>query len=146
MRYPQLLGQPDWVKPNGLRNSSCRVSAGWVGARCVGIRTIRRLLALSIDYSGNSSLSFHHERHTHASMSEHVDQCVNAEQVDLATYQVANARLRDTEECGRSSLREPPCLNLLANLDHASRPQLQILPLLPSNPPISQHLPRTAPA
>src|SRR5713226_7480500 len=93
-----------------------------------------------VDRLGSSRLSFHHERHTDAHMREHVDQCVDAEQVDFAAYHIADARLRDAEQCGGSSLREPPCLEHLANLDHERRPQPQMLRLLPVKPEIAEHI------
>lgn len=74
-------------------------------------------------------------------MREHIDQRVDAEQVDLAAYQIADARLRDAEQRGGRSLREPLRFEHFANLDHESGPKLQVLRLLPVKPEISEHIP-----
>src|SRR5437867_8880033 len=89
----------------------------------VPLRTIRSGL-------GNFGLSTNDDLNSNTSMSEHGDQSIDAESIDLPTDEITHSRLGHSEQICRFGLCESTSLDQLAELDHQVGPHLEILSFL----------------
>ena len=64
--------------------------------------------------------------YAYANTSEHVDEGVDAEEVDLSFVEIADAGLSDAEELGGFRLFQTLRFNGLAEVDHQVRADLQV--------------------
>jgi hypothetical protein len=78
----------------------------------------------------------------HSSAREHVDQRVYAEQVDLATNEIAYPRLGNSKEVCRRTLRQFARPDKTPYFHHQLSAKPQALSLLRSEANISEHIPR----
>ncbi len=89
---------------------------------------------------GNSCAGTQYDRGADACPAEHADQDINAEEVNLAPDEVADARLRHAEQFGRPGLGKTLVLDQLASGDHEFRPKPEILGLRFRKPEIPKHI------
>jgi hypothetical protein len=82
--------------------------------------------------------SFYNKLYVHAGRSEHVHECVEAEQVDTSPYEVTNARLGHSEKLRSGSLCETTAFDELSDMDHEFRAEPEVLGLLIVEPEISK--------
>jgi hypothetical protein len=80
------------------------------------------------------------EIHRHASATEHLHKHVDAEAIDLSTYQVAHARLGDAEERRGSRLRELPLGDNVAQGHHELGADTEDLRLSRTEPQIPEDI------
>src|SRR5882724_5775204 len=85
--------------------------------------------------------STHVHSHAYARTRQHVDEGVDAEQLDLAAHEVANPRLRHAEQLCCRGLRELPSLDQPLDLDHQVRPDLEARSLLRPKAEVAEHVP-----
>ena len=110
----------------------------WVIANVtVGARAGR---ARSIASLGNSRSSMHSERHVEPSTTEHAHERIDTKEVDLATHEVANPRLRNSQELGRLGLRKIPALEDPMEFDHQISAKPEILGLLGAESEITEDI------
>jgi hypothetical protein len=77
----------------------------------------------------------------YSSVGEHIDQRIDAEQVDLATNEIADPGLRNSKEvCGRT-LRQFARLDKTPDFHHQLRAKAQTLSFLRSETNIPEHIP-----
>ncbi|MFZ2061336.1 MAG: hypothetical protein WAU82_10030 [Candidatus Binatus sp.] len=88
-------------------------------------------------YAGNSNLN------AHSSAREHVHKRVDAEQVDLATNQIAYARLGDSKEVCRRTLGQLARPDETPDFYHQFRAKPQALGLPCSEAKVSEHIPNS---
>lgn len=74
-------------------------------------------------------------------MTEHLNQAVDAEPVDLTAHKIAYSWLRHFEKCGRRGLGEAALLDQLRKLDHQVRPELQIQSLFGLKAEVGENVP-----
>jgi hypothetical protein len=72
---------------------------------------------------------------------EHVDEAVDAEELDLAAHEIANPRLRYTKEPSGLGLRESAIVNELPNTRHQSGTDPQMSGLVRVEAEISEYIP-----
>src|SRR3990172_8901955 len=89
---------------------------------------------------GNMPASLEDKANLNTSLRQHLHQHVNAEQVDPAPDEIADARLRHAEQLRGCGLRQPPSLDQLAYVDHELRAQPQILGFLGVEPEVPEHV------
>lgn len=80
--------------------------------------------------SGNFGPSTDDDLHSNTGMSEHGDQGIDAESIDLPSDEITHARLSHAEQICRFGLCEPTSLDQLAELDHQVGAHLEILSFL----------------
>src|SRR5439155_25077360 len=85
--------------------------------------------------------STHVHSHAYARTRQHVDEGVDAEQLDLAAHEVANPRLRHAEQLCCRGLRELPSLDQPLDLDHQVRPDPEARTLLRPKAEVAEHVP-----
>jgi len=69
-------------------------------------------------------------------MTQHLDQGVHAEPIDLAADEITDSRLGHSKEFRGSRLRQPAGLDELRKLDHQVGPHLEVLRLLGAEPEV----------
>ena len=82
------------------------------------------------DASGDLGLSTDHDLDTNTRMSEHCDQRIDAESVNLPSNEITHPRLSHAEEIGCLGLRKSARLDHFAESDHQVGPHLEVLGLL----------------
>jgi hypothetical protein len=98
-------------------------------------RLLGGLCAATTAGSSNSKLD------AHACSREHVDEHVDAEQIDLATNKIAYPWLGDSKEIRCRALRQFARLNKPPDFHHQLRAKPQALSLLRSKAQVSEHVP-----
>ena len=98
-------------------------------------RLLGGLCAATTAGSSNSKLD------AHACSREHVDEHVDAEQIDLATNKIAYPWLGDSKEIRCRALRQFARLNKAPDFHHQLRAKPQALSLPRSKAQVSEHVP-----
>jgi hypothetical protein len=79
--------------------------------------------------------------YAHSCSRQHVHQRVDAEEVDLATNEVADPRLRHAKEARRRTLSKFARLDEAPNFHHQLRAKPQALSFFRSEAKVSEHIP-----
>jgi hypothetical protein len=72
---------------------------------------------------------------------KHAHQGINAKEIDSSANEIADPRLRDTEELGGFSLSELACLGELTDLDHECGAQPEVLSFTLVKAEVGEHIP-----
>lgn len=78
--------------------------------------------------------------YANSSAREHVDERVDAEEIDFSPYQIAYVRLADLEQFRGLCLRESPFVEHPPHRRHESRPNAKVLGLILIKRKIGEHI------
>src|SRR6266487_5031730 len=107
----------------------------------LGMRRARWSLLGSLDQTlGNFRRTTNNDLNSHAGITEHGDQRVNTESVDLPPDEVADSGLRHAEERCRLRLGQAAGLNQLAQANHEIRSDLEVRGCLWRKSEVSKHV------
>ena len=81
-----------------------------------------------------------HEGNAGTSMTQHLDQGIHAEPVDLSPDEVTDSRLGHSKEFRGSRLRQFSCFDELGEFDHKVGPHLEVLRLLSTEPEVGEDI------
>jgi hypothetical protein len=91
---------------------------------------------------GNPSTSADDEGDLGSGMTEHFNQAVNTESVDLATNKIADPGLRDAHQLGRGSLSQASCFDKPSQLNHQVGANPKVLGLFSAESKILEDIAR----
>src|SRR5262249_51268835 len=117
--------------------------AEWRGhrARTPASASTRRSVAHCVPCSRlSNSLAPDDNGYFGAGMAEHLDESVDAEEMDLPAHQVADPRLADSEEPGGLCLGESARLDELREADHQLRSHPQVISTLRRVPKVTKYI------
>src|SRR5690349_14901373 len=80
------------------------------------------------------------QAHTASRPGQHVDEAVDAEELNLAAHEIANPRLRHSEQLRCFRLREPALVHQFSNSRHQTGSDPQVSSLVGVEAEISKHV------
>jgi hypothetical protein len=83
---------------------------------------------------------FDDERHVRTSMPEHLNKAVNAKELNLASHEIADARLGHAEQLGRLRLSQTALLDQFTQTDHEVGANAEVLGFVVREPEVTKNV------
>src|SRR5947208_8552245 len=130
MRLPNVATPPHRrIEPAGMRRYLTGDSC------CAG-----RLMPGALGDSGTPARGLKDDLGADAELGEHVDQGVDAEEVDSTAHEVADARLGHAQELGSLALLQPARRNRLLEAQHQFGADLEVQSLIRRETEVAEHV------